>query len=230
MAAIYQIISNSSPAFNFEEPASVPVVSAWFDDDDQSTENGDGDGLRTETYGQAMARFSSLSDEARMVANQYGVVYEPAMLYITNLGKRLGSIPETLMAQLNTWLFASSDDCRFLLDVSVLISPDQLWGRAHRYEQWSQFSELALRLVSCPPSESDAGRTLSTQRNILGLHGTRFGLEACLKEPFPAWHPAEDWPMGARAASQITMTWMGTSKPSLGFWITCRLALMTKSL
>jgi hypothetical protein len=91
MAAIYQIVSNSNPAFDFEEPASAPVVSARFDEDDQSTENGDGDVIGTETYRQALSRFSSLSDEARVVANQYGVVYEPAMPYITDLGKRLNT-------------------------------------------------------------------------------------------------------------------------------------------
>jgi hypothetical protein len=125
MAAIHQIISNSNPAFDFEEPASAAVVSARLDDDDQSTENGGGDVIDTETYRQALASFSSISDEARMVANPYGVAYEPAMLCIAELWKRLGSIPEVVMAQRSTWLFASSDDCRFLLDVSVLISPDR---------------------------------------------------------------------------------------------------------
>jgi hypothetical protein len=49
MSAIYQIISNSNPAFDFEEPASAPVVSDRFDHDDQSTENRDGDVIGTDT-------------------------------------------------------------------------------------------------------------------------------------------------------------------------------------
>jgi hypothetical protein len=37
-------------------------------------------------------------------------------------------------------------------------------------------SELALRIVTCETSEADVERLLSIQRNIAGLHGTRFGL------------------------------------------------------
>jgi hypothetical protein len=46
-------------------------------------------------------------------------------------------------------------------------------------------SELALRLLTCGMSEVDAKRLLSTQINISGLHGTRFGrpsMEARLRE------------------------------------------------
>jgi hypothetical protein len=37
-------------------------------------------------------------------------------------------------------------------------------------------SEFALQMMTCGPSEADAERSLSMQRNIAGLHGTRFGL------------------------------------------------------
>jgi hypothetical protein len=36
------------------------------------------------------------------------------------------------------------------------------------------FAELALRIVSCTTSESDAERILSMQKSVAGLHGTRF--------------------------------------------------------
>jgi hypothetical protein len=46
-------------------------------------------------------------------------------------------------------------------------------------------SKLALQLVTCGTSEADVERLLSMQRDIAGLHKTRFGLpsmEACLRE------------------------------------------------
>jgi hypothetical protein len=73
----------------------------------------------------------------------------------------------------------------FLLDLDLREDRNQIWRTAHRFEEWSSFSEMAVRLVTCGTSEADAERILSMQRNIAGLHGTRFGLssmEARLRE------------------------------------------------
>jgi hypothetical protein len=51
-----------------------------------------------------------------------------------------------------------------------------MWRSAHRYKEWAGFAELAIRLVSCATSESDAERVLSMAKNIAGLHGTRFAI------------------------------------------------------
>jgi hypothetical protein len=42
-------------------------------------------------------------------------------------------------------------------------------------EEWRDFAKLACRLVGITPSESEVERTISTQRNIMGMKGTQFG-------------------------------------------------------
>jgi hypothetical protein len=51
-----------------------------------------------------------------------------------------------------------------------------MWRSVHRYKEWVGFAELAIRLVSCATSESDAERVLSMVKNIAELHGTRFAI------------------------------------------------------
>jgi hypothetical protein len=67
---------------------------------------------------------------------------------------------------LNAWLFLILDEVRFLFGSGALSSPDQIWRTAHRYDLWSKFSELGLRLLSGPASESDAERIFSRKRAL----------------------------------------------------------------
>jgi hypothetical protein len=64
---------------------------------------------------------------------------------------------------------------------------------AHRYDEWAEFAERALRLISCATSESDAERVLSMEKNVAGLHGTRFSfrtMEARLRVQTADFSPA----------------------------------------
>jgi hypothetical protein len=53
-------------------------------------------------------------------------------------------------------------------------SPEDLWSLVEA-EGWTDFAELARRLVGITPSESEVERTISTQRSIMGMRGTQFG-------------------------------------------------------
>jgi hypothetical protein len=171
MLAICQMIDNTTPA-TVLDGFSARLV----EHHDEPTEELEEEVTVVETYKQALAHFANLSDDERMETDPYAAVYERATVCITTLGQKLGLDPELVMTRMNSWLFAPLDEARVLLDSIALSSPDQIWRAAHRYDQWSGFAELALRLVSCSTSESDAERVLSMQKSIAALHGTRFGI------------------------------------------------------
>jgi hypothetical protein len=51
-----------------------------------------------------------------------------------------------------------------------------MWRAVHRYQEWAEFADLALPLISCATSETDAERVWSMEQNVARLHGTRFSL------------------------------------------------------
>jgi phosphoribosylformylglycinamidine (FGAM) synthase-like amidotransferase family enzyme len=65
-------------------------------------------------------------------------------------------------------------ETQFALHANVRESVNSLWRIAHRYEKRTVFAELAVRLIPSGVSEAGTDRALSMQRNIGGLHGTRF--------------------------------------------------------
>jgi hypothetical protein len=92
----------------------------------------------------------------------------------------------------SAWLFAPIQDVPFLQNPAALPSTDLIWCTGHRHEEWAEFTELALRLISCTTSESDTERVLSMEKNVAGLHGTRFAIrtmEARLTVQTPHFSP-----------------------------------------
>jgi hypothetical protein len=64
-----------------------------------------------------------------------------------------------------------------VLDESAKKSANSEWRDAHGNEIWTMFAGLALHLVSCGVSESDAEHVLFMQTKTIGVQKTRFGLE-----------------------------------------------------
>jgi hypothetical protein len=97
----------------------------------------------------------------------------------------LGLDESSTIALFGRWRFSASAEVAFLQHLDGSEKPNMIWRAAHRFEEWSALSELALQLVICRTSETDAEHLLSMQRNIAGRHRTRFGLpsmEARLRE------------------------------------------------
>jgi hypothetical protein len=120
-----------------------------------------------------------------MMADPYRDLYSLARESIRALAIKLHTEERVALIIFDNWLFSSAADVPFLRDRELLDSPNDFWRIAHRFLEWLPLSELALRLITCGTSEADAERILSMQRNVAGLHGTRFGLpsmEARLRE------------------------------------------------
>jgi hypothetical protein len=98
------------------------------------------------------------------------------LLPLNTFAANLGLDESITIALVDRWLFSAASEAPFLQHLDRSEEPNMIWRVAHRFEEWSALSKLALQLVTCRTSEADAKRLLSMQRNIAGLHETRFGL------------------------------------------------------
>jgi hypothetical protein len=194
MAEICQMLDNTIPITQPEE--SGPD----FFDLEASSGQINEDAMALQSHKTLLAHFASLPDATRYGIDPYMVPYEKAAEWIESFSEKLGFDPETMKARFNDWLFNPPAEVPFLSDSAASLCVDEIWRVAHRYPVWSQFADLALRLVSCSTSESDAERILSLEKNIAALHGTRFsipGMEARIRchrieEPVLHWEDDSD--------------------------------------
>jgi hypothetical protein len=129
-----------------------------------------------EDYNERLAYFVALAESDFM---EYDLYYDPCAVttqYLRTFVVNLGLDESSTIALFDRWLFSAAPEVPFLQYLDGSEEPNMIWRVAHRFEEWSALSELVLRLVTCGTSEADAERLLSVQRNITGLHGTRFGL------------------------------------------------------
>jgi hypothetical protein len=70
------------------------------------------------------------------------------------------------------WMFGDPDRLTFCWGADA--NPNAIWHQAHLSEEWSRFAEIVIRLISVGTSEADCEHSLSTQRTIVGAHGTRY--------------------------------------------------------
>jgi hypothetical protein len=138
------------------------------------------DRVHGKSYKDWLFHFAGMKDEDRLRFHPYSVddMYEVGMKSIRNLACRMEVDASVMTGLFQLWLFGTDEEIPFLGDCFLHDSPNEMWRVAHRYKQWSVFADLALRFVSCGTSEADAERILSMQRNIAGLHGTRFGTQS----------------------------------------------------
>jgi hypothetical protein len=127
-------------------------------------------------YREYLGSFHEMPEDQRMTFDPFSGIYETARPRIIDLAGRLGLDTEQMGARYDQWLFNPSKEISFARDEAAHESVNSLWRRAHRYEMWASFADRALRFVSSGVSEADAERILSMQKNIAGLHGTRFGI------------------------------------------------------
>jgi hypothetical protein len=168
---------NSDPVPVMDEIISPdPLVRISQDDANCTAPNDRPNGPVAQSYAAHLTRFTEMSEEERMAFDPYRPVYEVAQARIGDLSIRLGLDPTETLSSHNHWLFDSAEKTTFVLDQSARESANFMLRIAHRYERWSNFTDLALRLISFGVSEADAERVLSIQKNIGGLHGTRFGI------------------------------------------------------
>jgi hypothetical protein len=53
--------------------------------------------------------------------------------------------------------------------------PEITWAIAGTDERWTAFAAFPQRVVGMTPSEVEVERVISIQRNLMGIHGSRFG-------------------------------------------------------
>jgi hypothetical protein len=148
------------------------------------------------TYNQWLADYANMSEDERFSHNPYDRTYECAFGYIEGFAQKLGIDPGCAIRQFNTWPFEDPLEIPWLSHAKDTPCVNRMWREAHRWKDWNDFSDLALRLVSCATSESDAERVLSLEKDIIGYHGTQFRL-------------------GGRSEVRI---WMRGSEQSIATW------------
>jgi hypothetical protein len=127
-----------------------------------------------------------------LVWDPYQFVYETAKRQISEFAVKLGQNSGEIGKIFDVWPFAPIDEVPFLQDLAPLEPLDSIWQSGHRYKEWAEFAELALRLVSCVTSESAAERVLSMAKNIAGLHRPRVAIgtmEARLRAQIAGFSP-----------------------------------------
>jgi hypothetical protein len=138
-----------------------------------------------EDYNERLAYFVALADPDLMEYDPYHDLYAVATQYLGTFAANLGLDKSSTIAFFDRWLFSAVPEVPFLQYLDGSEEPNMIWRAAHRSEDWFALSEFALWFMTCGTSEADAERLLLMQRNIAGLHGTRFGLpfmEAHLRE------------------------------------------------
>jgi hypothetical protein len=183
IAALSQEIMNSEPFIGLECAPSV------FDEIMGGHRDMEGHNpLITVNYKLALSHFVRMFDDDRFNVDiplrlPSLSMYQLARSRILQLAVQVGSKldlqldMELIGATFDKWLFSHPDDIPFLFGRRSPTSVDDMWRIAHRHAGWEIMADLALRFISCGTSEADAERVLSMQRNIAGLHGTRFGIE-----------------------------------------------------
>jgi hypothetical protein len=173
MASAFAVAGNSDSMFDHPFIPGPPWVTAQESYTPQVDEAEDQP--VAQSYREYLSFFHEMADDQRMAVDQVNGIYQTARPRIIELAGRLGLDPEHMGALYDLWLFGPPEEIPFALDEAAQGSVNSLWRIAHRYEKWTSFADLALRLVSSGVSEADAERILSMQKNIAGLHGTRFG-------------------------------------------------------
>jgi hypothetical protein len=79
----------------------------------------------------------------------------------------LGFDGDRIRKCLEEWV--SGRDLPFVLKANV----NDMWRAAHRIDEWREFSEVALRFVTCATSEADVERLISVHRDMAGKKSTR---------------------------------------------------------
>jgi hypothetical protein len=136
-------------------------------------------------YHEHLAYFVAMAEPDLMEYDPYHDLYAVPTQYLRTFAANLGLDEPSTIALFDRWLFSAAPEVPFLQRLNGSEEPNMIWRAAHRFEEWSALSELALRIVTYGMSEADTERLLSMQCNIAGLHGTRFSLpsmEARLRE------------------------------------------------
>jgi hypothetical protein len=177
MNVAFEMAGNSDSIFVPQDVPTQPPPPSMTASEAHAPEAGEGEEQPTaQSYRQHLIRFLEMPEDTRMGFDPFSGIYEAARARILELAGRLGLDAEQMGILFDHWLLRSAEETPFVLDQAAHESVNCLWRIAHRYQMWAPFADLALRLISCGVSEADAERLLSLQRNIAGLHGTRFGI------------------------------------------------------
>ena len=86
----------------------------------------------------------------------------------------LGIDSNLISTRLYEWIFTNAESNVQLANIFIN-DENTIWRRLHCYDEWSQFSEIALRFISIGCSESDVERSLSLQKEVLNMHTYNIG-------------------------------------------------------
>jgi hypothetical protein len=98
-----------------------------------------------------------------MEDNPYHDLYAVATQYLRTFAANLGLNESSAIAAFDRWRFSAAPEVPFLQYLDGSEEPNMIWRAAHRFEEWSALSELALPLVTCRTSEAGAEHLLSMQ-------------------------------------------------------------------
>jgi hypothetical protein len=151
----------------------------------------------SQQYARTLQQFKAQSLQSLLSFSVYRDLYTTAERFLVDYGRRID--PETRQSESvirqfrDDWLFGDPNRLPFRWETET--DPNLIWRRAHLSEEWMNFADLALRLISISTSEADCERSLSIQRDIVGAHGTQYktpSLAARLRlhEPGRTKHPA----------------------------------------
>jgi hypothetical protein len=172
MEAVMHLIAQSESITNDDDcPPSVFETEGPIDEisPDESAQY-----RTTSTYRDSLVVFACMPEQERLAFDPYHDLYPLAMACISRLLAKVDHDSDIVLGRFNEWLFADPAKVAFLQDTNAIGHYNSMWRAAHRHAKWMALADVALRLVSCVTSESDAERILSLQKNLAGLHGTRF--------------------------------------------------------
>jgi hypothetical protein len=178
IASVYQQIANSRP---FIGACCVPSVFGQ-----RIGGIGDMSYSDAQNYREHLREFAQMREDDRFDVEKndiYAKIYDRAQERILQLADQVAqkhnydsALPE-MKKMYDTWLFGHPKEVPFLGSANPVVCANEMWRIAHRHAGWEILSDIALRFISSGTSEADAERVLSMERNIAGLHGTRFGIQ-----------------------------------------------------
>jgi hypothetical protein len=96
---------------------------------------------------------------------------------VESLAEKQGMPPIQSIQCFHHWIEMTDEALRFPLLGDP--SPDAIWTHAHQYDDWRDFAEIALRILTLGTSEADGERIISTHRDIASLKGHDTPMKHC---------------------------------------------------
>lgn len=160
------------------DSVSIGIEENFPENSEEILEKGDVSSFEeSKKYKKDLNSLRTLDIEKLLDIDIFGDIVRIAENELSRMSKELGFDPEIIRKQFHTWLFEQTDELPFKDSLLNNTNANDLWRAAHSYNDWKNFSTVAVRYVSCGTSEAEVERLISTHKRIINGCMTNIGFD-----------------------------------------------------